>query len=75
VEINAIDNGFSLTDDQWKKLKLTNNDTVILINAAFIRDPEMAFNLNNVCFDVDFWIEIADFLAGTGAVVILDERK
>ncbi|WP_156150987.1 hypothetical protein [Methanosarcina sp. Kolksee] len=46
-----------------------------MINAAFIGDPGTAFNLNNVCFDVDFWIEIADFLAGTDAVVILDERQ
>jgi hypothetical protein len=46
-----------------------------LVNAIFRGDPRAIFNLNNVFFDVDSWIETTDYLAGTGGVVILDEKE
>ncbi|MFA5395388.1 MAG: hypothetical protein WC346_05140 [Methanogenium sp.] len=45
-----------------------------IINSRFRNDPNAEFSLNNVCFDVESWIELTNDLADRGGgVVILDE--
>ncbi|AAM06350.1 TPA: hypothetical protein HA338_00460 [Methanosarcina acetivorans] len=44
-----------------------------LIHRYCHNDQNAQFPLNQVCFDVDSWIETTDRLAGIGGVVILNE--
>jgi hypothetical protein len=46
----------------------------ILINAEFKGNPDADFDMDQVCFDVDEWIDVCQKMKGQGGgVVILDE--